>query len=169
MRMRNLDSGSRQTRASARDQIGRAWPIEQGRLASRQSSYTRRLERGRHHYPARPCACRHGKKSRLRSRGIGGSVSCGTRCLSFSLEQFHFSEIILLFYSLSALIWLHRNKGTWRDIRLALIIFARSQLLIGDSAGGFLSALALNGPACARSMKPREVSVRPTMVCAAVA
>ena len=29
-------------------------------------------------------------------------------------------------------------------------MFARSLLLTGDSAGGFPSAFALNGPACAR-------------------
>ena len=43
----------------------------------------------------------------------------------------------------------HRNKGTWRDIRSASIIFARSLVLIGDSEGGFPSAFALKGPACA--------------------
>ena len=40
-------------------------------------------------------------------------------------------------------LWVHRNKGTWRDIRPALIIFAHNLLLIGDSAGGFPSAFAL--------------------------
>ena len=63
----------------------------------------------------------------------------------------------------------HRNKGTWRDMRSASIVFVRSLLLIGGNAGGFPSAFALNGPACARSMKPREVSVRPTKVCTAAA
>ena len=63
------------------------------------------------------------------------------------------------------------NKGTWRDIESASIIFARGLglLLTGDSAGGFPSAFGLNDPACARSIKPREVSVRPTKVCAALA
>ncbi len=46
--------------------------------------------------------------------------------------------------------WVHRNKGTWRDMRSASIVFARSLLLIGDSAGGCPSTFALNGPACAR-------------------
>ena len=58
--------------------------------------------------------------------------------------------------------WVHRNKGTWHDIRSASIIFARSLSLIGDGEGGFPSAFARGGPARARSMKPREVSVRPT-------
>ena len=49
------------------------------------------------------------------------------------------------------------------------IIFARGLSLTDDSTGGFPSAFALNGPACARSMKPREVLVRPTKACAAVA
>ena len=62
----------------------------------------------------------------------------------------------------------HRNKGTWRDMRSALIIFARGLLLTGDSAGGFPSAFAFNGPACARSIQPREISFRPTKACAAV-
>ena len=44
----------------------------------------------------------------------------------------------------------HRNKGTWRDMRSALISFARSLSLTGDGAGGFPSAFALNGSACAR-------------------
>ena len=35
-------------------------------------------------------------------------------------------------------------------MRSASIIFARSLLLIGDSAGGFPSTFALNGSACAR-------------------
>ena len=54
-------------------------------------------------------------------------------------------------------------------MRSASIVFARSPLLAGDSAGGFPSAFALSGPACAHPMKPREVSVRPTRVCAAAA
>ena len=44
----------------------------------------------------------------------------------------------------------HRNKGTWRDMRSASVVFARNLLLIGDGAGGFLSAFALNGSACVR-------------------
>ena len=56
---------------------------------------------------------------------------------------------------------IHRNNGTWRDIGSALIIFAHCLLLTGDSADGFPPTLALNGPARARSMKPREVSAGP--------
>ena len=52
--------------------------------------------------------------------------------------------------------WVHHNKGTWRDMRSASIVFARSLLLTDDSAGGFPSTFALNGPACARSMKPTK-------------
>ena len=55
---------------------------------------------------------------------------------------------------MSAVNWLrnsgHRNKGTWRDMRSVLIVFARSLLLTGDCAGGFPSAFALNGSVCAR-------------------
>ena len=35
-------------------------------------------------------------------------------------------------------------------MRSASIVFARSLLLIGDGAGGFPSAFALNGSACVR-------------------
>ena len=63
--------------------------------------------------------------------------------------------------------WVHRNKGTWRDMRSALISFVRSLSRTGDGADGFLSAFALNGPAYARSLKPKEVSVRPTQTFAA--
>ena len=35
-------------------------------------------------------------------------------------------------------------------MRSASIIFARNLLLTGDSAGGFPSTFASNGPACAR-------------------
>ena len=54
-------------------------------------------------------------------------------------------------------------------MRSASIVFARGPLLTGGSAGGFPSAFALNGSACGRAMKPREVSVRPTKACAAAA
>ena len=47
-------------------------------------------------------------------------------------------------------LWVHRNKGTWRDMRSASVVFARNLLLIGDGAGGFPSAFALNGSACVR-------------------
>ena len=46
--------------------------------------------------------------------------------------------------------WVHRNKGTWRDMRSASIIFVRSLLLTGDSTGGFPATFALSGSACAR-------------------
>ena len=47
-------------------------------------------------------------------------------------------------------LWVHRNKGTWHDTRSASVVFARSLLLVGDSAGGFPSAFAFSNPACAR-------------------
>ena len=50
-----------------------------------------------------------------------------------------------------------RNKGTWRDIRSALIIFAHSLLLTGDSAGGFPSAFSLSGSACALNEAKRSL------------
>ena len=46
--------------------------------------------------------------------------------------------------------WVHRNKGTWRDMRSALISFAHSLSLSGDGADGFPPAFALNGSAWAR-------------------
>ena len=48
-------------------------------------------------------------------------------------------------------LWVRRNKGTWHDTRSASVVFARSLLLTGDGAGGFPSAFALSGPACARN------------------
>ena len=54
-------------------------------------------------------------------------------------------------------------------MRSALIIFARSLLLVGDSAGGFPFAFTLNGPACALNETMRSLGSSGKGMCSEVA